>query len=195
MLVKQAEFVLSAMGPAQYPDDELPEIALAGRSNVGKSSLINCLIRRKNLARRSATPGKTQALNYYLVHANTPLYIVDFPGYGYAKVSKEMRAKWGQMIEEYLLQRHVLKLVLLVVDIRHQPTEDDAAMYEWLQYHQIPRVVIATKADKITKGKRDQHIKVIKRTLQLDAADPLVIFSAENGLGREQLWEIIMNHI
>lgn len=193
MMIKQSQFIISAMGPDQYPEDGLPEIALAGRSNVGKSSMINCLIQRKNLARRSATPGKTQSLNYYYILTEPlgELYFVDFPGYGYAKVSKTLREHWGRLIEHYLQHREVLKLVLLVVDLRHSPTADDQAMYNWLQHYNIPRCVVATKADKIPKGKWDKHRKVVRQTLQMSAADPLIIFSSETGLGREQLWEMI----
>lgn len=195
MIVKQAEFVISAMGPDQYPDDDLPEIALAGRSNVGKSSLINCLLQRKNLARRSATPGKTQSLNYYAVDAEVPLYLVDFPGYGYAKVSKTMRERWGEMIEHYFMNRSDLRLVLLVVDLRHQPSNDDVAMYEWLRYYDIPCAVIATKADKITKGKWEQHRRVVRQGLGLEQGEPLITFSSESGLGREPLWDVIREYI
>src|SRR5690606_12455586 len=158
MKIKQTEFVISAVRPNQYPDDGLPEIGLAGRSNVGKSSLINRMIERKNLARTSSQPGKTQQLNYYRI--NGSLYFVDFPGYGYAKVSKAQRAKWGQLIESYLRGRDQLKLQLLVVDLRHPPTEDDRLMYDWLRHYGIPTCVVATKADKISRSRREQHLKI-----------------------------------
>jgi GTP-binding protein len=186
MKVNHSEFVISAVGPDQYPQDALPEIALAGRSNVGKSSMINRLINRKNLARKSATPGKTQTLNYYRI--NMELYFVDFPGYGYAKVSKSLRDQWGRMIERYLQERDVLKLVLVVVDLRHPPSKEDQAMYDWLLHFNIPRCVVATKADKIPKGKWDKHRKMVKETLHMDPNDPIVLFSSELGLGKDELW-------
>ena len=193
MKVTKAEFVISAVGPAQYPEDALPEIALAGRSNVGKSSLINRMISRKNLARTSATPGKTQQLNYYRV--NEDLYLVDFPGYGDAKVSKSQRAAFGEMVEKYLLSRDELKLVLLVVDMRHPPTKDDVSMYEWLQHYDRPVCVVATKADKIPKTRRQKHVKIVKETLGFQPHHSFVMFSSELGLGKEELWEIIESHI
>lgn len=189
MKITQAEFIISAVQPHQYPEDALPEIALAGRSNVGKSSLINKLIQRKNLARTSSQPGKTQQLNYYRV--NDMVYFVDFPGYGYAKVSKSQREAWGQMIERYLREREPLKLVLLIVDIRHPPSKDDVLMYEWLKHFQIPMCVVATKSDKIPRGKWDKHIRIIRDTLQADPRDRVVLFSSETGSGREQIWEVI----
>ena len=155
MQVHKAEIVISAVSPEQYPKTKLPEIALAGRSNVGKSSFINTLINRKSLARTSGKPGKTQTLNFYLIEE--ALHFVDVPGYGYAKVSKTERAKWGQMIETYLTQREQLKAVVSLVDMRHDPTEDDIQMYEFLKYYQIPVIVVATKSDKIKRGQWNKH--------------------------------------
>jgi GTP-binding protein len=189
MKVVEAEFVISAVGPQQYPEDALPEIALAGRSNVGKSSLINRMIQRKNLARTSSQPGKTQTLNFYRI--NQCLYFVDLPGYGYAKVSKSLRREWGRFIERYLLERERLKLLILIVDLRHPPTRDDQMMYEWLKYHRVPVCVVATKADKIPRGKWQKHLKIVKETLQFHPADPLVLFSSETGQGRDELWKVI----
>ncbi len=186
MKVTQAEFVISAVGPDQYPVDALPEIALAGRSNVGKSSLINRMINRKNLARTSSTPGKTQHLNYYRI--NEELYFVDFPGYGYAKVSKTQRQVWGKMIEKYLLERETLKLALLVVDLRHPPTKDDELMYDWLKHYDIPVCVVATKADKIPKTRWQKHVKQMKDALLLRKTDAFIMFSSETGVGRDELW-------
>lgn len=186
MKVTQAEFVISAVGPDQYPVDALPEIALAGRSNVGKSSLINRMINRKNLARTSSTPGKTQHLNYYRI--NEELYFVDLPGYGYAKVSKSQRQVWGKMIEKYLLERKELKLVLLVVDLRHPPTKDDELMYDWLKHYDIPICVVATKADKIPKSRWQKHAKQMKEGLLMRKTDTFVMFSSETGLGKDDLW-------
>ena len=193
MKVNKAEFVISAVGPAQYPEDALPEIALAGRSNVGKSSLINRMISRKNLARTSSTPGKTQHLNYYRV--NDDLYLVDFPGYGYAKVSKTQRAAWGAMIEKYLLEREALKLTLLIVDMRHPPSKDDVNMYDWLIHYGVPVCVVATKADKIPKSRWQKHIKIVKETLGFQPEHSLVMFSSETGLGKDELWTVIQSHM
>ncbi|MHA6485171.1 ribosome biogenesis GTP-binding protein YihA/YsxC [Paenibacillus sp. strain BS8-2] len=193
MKILDAQFIISAVLPHQYPEDALPEIALAGRSNVGKSSLINKMIMRKNLARTSSQPGKTQQLNYYKV--NDFVYFVDFPGYGYAKVSKTQREKFGQMIETYLQSREPLKLQLLIIDIRHEPSKDDVLMYQWLKHFEIPTCIVATKADKIPRSKWDKHIKMIKTTLEADPRDSVVLFSSETGLGREQLWDVITEAI
>lgn len=192
MKITNAEFIISAVGPAQYPDDGFPEIGLAGRSNVGKSSLINKMIMRKNLARTSSQPGKTQQLNYYRI--NDSMYFVDVPGYGYAKVSKVQRAAWGKMIEAYFRERDALRLVLLVVDLRHPPTEDDYMMHQWLTHYEVPVAVVATKADKVPKSRWPKHLKQVRTTLGLHADTPLVLFSAETGQGREELWDIILSH-
>jgi len=189
MRVTQAEFVISAVGPAQYPTDGLPEVALAGRSNVGKSSLINRMIQRKNLARTSSQPGKTQTLNYYRIDGK--LYFVDLPGYGYAKVSMAKRQEWGKFIENYLLKRELLRLVILLVDVRHPPTKDDIAMYDWLTYYGIPVCIVATKADKIPRGKWPRHLKQVKETLGVADNVPVVLFSSETGLGKDELWSLI----
>ncbi|NGM83590.1 YihA family ribosome biogenesis GTP-binding protein [Paenibacillus sp. 7124] len=193
MKVTKAEFVISAVGPSQYPEDALPEIALAGRSNVGKSSLINRMISRKNLARTSSTPGKTQHMNYYRI--NDSLYYVDFPGYGYAKVSKVQRAAWGKMVEKYLAERETLKLVLLVLDLRHPPTADDRMMYEWLKHYDIPMCVVATKADKIPKTRLPRHIKIMKEALGVLPGESFIPFSSELGLGKDELWALIESQI
>jgi GTP-binding protein len=189
MKVNAAEFIISAVGPSQYPTDALPEIALAGRSNVGKSSLINRLIQRKNLARTSSQPGKTQTLNYYLI--NTDLYFVDLPGYGYAKVAKTKRETWGKFIENYLLEREELKLLLLLVDLRHPPSKDDIAMYNWLKHVDVPMCVVATKADKVSKSQWQKHLKIIRDALIFDPSDGLILFSSETGLGKDELWQVI----
>lgn len=192
MKVTKAEFIISAVGPNQYPEDALPEIALAGRSNVGKSSLINRMINRKNLARTSSTPGKTQHLNYYRI--NDRVYFVDVPGYGYAKVSKTQREVWGKMIEKYLQERETLKLVLQIIDLRHPPTKDDELMYDWLKAYDLPVCVVATKADKIPKSRWQKHLKIIKEGLVLRAGDPLILFSAEEGIGKDELWAQIAQY-
>lgn len=189
MKVHNVEMVISAVKPEQYPEDGLPEFALAGRSNVGKSSFINKMIGRKALARISSKPGKTQTLNFYKIEEQ--LFFVDVPGYGYAKVSKSEREAWGKMIERYITARSVLRAVVLIIDLRHPPTNDDIMMYDFLKYYNIPAIIIATKADKIKKGKWDQHKKVVRETLEMDKNDPLIVFSSETGLGFEQAWQEI----
>ncbi|WP_341299947.1 ribosome biogenesis GTP-binding protein YihA/YsxC [Lysinibacillus sp. FSL H8-0500] len=191
MKVHNVEMVISAVRPDQYPEDGLPEFALAGRSNVGKSSFINRMIGRKALARISSKPGKTQTLNFYKIEEQ--LFFVDVPGYGYAKVSKSEREAWGKMIERYLTGRHELKAVVQIIDLRHPPTADDRMMYDFLKHYNIPCIVIATKADKIPKGKWDKHKKIIKETLDMAKGDPLIVFSSETGLGFEEAWRIIEN--
>lgn len=193
MKVTSAEIVISAVRHEQYPDDGLPHIALAGRSNVGKSSFINKMINRKALARTSSKPGKTQTLNFYLI--NEMLYFVDVPGYGYAKVSKSEREAWGKMIETYMTKSENLKVVLLIVDLRHPPSKDDVMMYEFLKHYEIPTIVIATKADKIPKGKWQKHIKDVKETLQLEKTDPLVLFSSETGQGKDEAWSTLFKYV
>ncbi|MDQ0196256.1 ribosome biogenesis GTP-binding protein YihA/YsxC [Paenibacillus wynnii] len=193
MKVTSSDFIISAVGPDQYPDDALPEVALAGRSNVGKSSLINRMIDRKNLARTSSTPGKTQHMNYYLI--NEMMYFVDFPGYGYAKVSKSQRAVWGKMVEKYLAERDTLKLVLLIVDLRHPPTSNDKMMFDWLKHYDLPLCVVATKADKIPKTRWPKHIKIMKQELGVLPGDNFIPFSSEIGLGKEELWSLVEGFI
>lgn len=193
MKITSAEFVISAVGPKQYPTDALPEIALAGRSNVGKSSLINKMLQRKSLARTSSKPGKTQTLNYYRI--NELFYFVDLPGYGFARVSKSVRAEWGNMIENFLTKRKELKVVLSIVDLRHPPTRDDQDMYTWLKHLDIPVIVVATKADKIPRGKWQKHLKITKETLDMVKGDPLILFSAETGEGKDVLWGELLKRI
>jgi GTP-binding protein len=193
MKITSAEFVVSAVGPKQYPADGLPEIALVGRSNVGKSSLLNKMMNRKGLARTSSKPGKTQTLNYFRV--NNMLYFVDFPGYGYAKVAKSLKQQWGKMIENYLKQRQELRFVIQLVDIRHAPSKDDVAMYDWCKEIGIPTVVVATKGDKIARGRWLQHTKVIREQLQLRGDDALIVFSSETGQGRDELWGEIVRRL
>ncbi|MFJ7738719.1 ribosome biogenesis GTP-binding protein YihA/YsxC [Lysinibacillus sp. NPDC097287] len=189
MKVHNVELVISAVRPEQYPEDGLPEFALAGRSNVGKSSFINRMIGRKSMARISSKPGKTQTLNFYKIEEQ--LFFVDVPGYGYAKVSKTEREAWGKMIERYITGREELKAVVQIVDLRHPPTADDCMMYDFLKHYNIPCIIIATKADKIPKGKWDKHKKIVKDTLEMDKNDPLIVFSSEKGLGFEEVWREI----
>ena len=186
MKVHNVEMIGSFVRPEQFPEDGLPEFALAGRSNVGKSSFINRMIGRKPMARISSKPGKTQQLNFYRIEEK--LYYVDVPGYGYAKVSKSERAAWGKMIEKYFMSREPLRAVVLIVDLRHSPTADDCMMYDFLKHYNIPVIVVATKADKIPKGKWDKHKKIVKETLEMEKGDPLVVFSSEKGLGFDEAW-------
>ncbi|WHY76372.1 ribosome biogenesis GTP-binding protein YihA/YsxC [Neobacillus sp. WH10] len=193
MKVVSSDIIISAVKPEQYPETELPEFALAGRSNVGKSSFINKMLNRKGLARISSKPGKTQTLNFYLI--NEILHFVDVPGYGYAKVSKSERAAWGKMIETYFTTREQLRAVVLIVDLRHPPTSDDVMMYDFLKHYEIPCIIIATKADKIPRGKWQKHLKVTRQTLDLDKNDHLVLFSSETGEGKEQAWQILQSYM
>lgn len=193
MKVVSSDIVISAVKPAQYPESELPEFALAGRSNVGKSSFINKMLNRKGLARISSKPGKTQTLNFYLI--NEILHFVDVPGYGYAKVSKKEREAWGKMIETYLTTREQLRAVLLIVDLRHPPTSDDIMMYNFLKHYHIPCIVIATKADKIPKSKWQKHFNVTKETLDLDPDDTIILFSSETGKGKDEAWAAIKSYM
>lgn len=193
MKVTKAEIVISAVAQAQYPKTNLPEIALAGRSNVGKSSFINKMIGRKNLVRTSSKPGKTRTLNFYTI--NDAFYFVDVPGYGYAKVSKTEREKWGKMIEEYFESREQLRVVVLVVDIRHKPTKEDMQMFHYVTYLNIPLLIIATKLDKIAKTKRTQHIKQINAHFESDGDVTIIPFSAETGENKEAVWKAMEHYI
>ncbi|MBP2619866.1 ribosome biogenesis GTP-binding protein YihA/YsxC [Streptococcus panodentis] len=188
-----ADILLSAANQSHYPQDDIPEIALAGRSNVGKSSFINTLLNRKNLARTSGKPGKTQLLNFFNI--DDKLRFVDVPGYGYAKVSKTERAKWGRMIEEYLTSRDNLRAVVSLVDLRHDPSADDVQMYEFLKYYDIPVILVATKADKIPRGKWNKHEAAIKKKLDFDKNDDFVLFSSVSKDGLDAAWDAILAKI
>lgn len=166
MIIKTSEYAVSAVKASQYPKDNLPEIALAGRSNVGKSSLINSLLQRKNLARTSAQPGKTQTLNFYRV--NKKFYLVDVPGYGYARVSQKQRARFGQMIQDYLETRSNLRGLIILIDSRHAPTKDDIAMYNYAQYLNLPLLLVCTKIDKVKKSQLNKVEINLKRAMNLD---------------------------
>lgn len=185
--------IISAVKKAQYPDTGLTEVALSGRSNVGKSTFINSMIGRKNMARTSQQPGKTQTLNFYNI--DEQLIFVDVPGYGYAKVSKVQREKFGKMIEEYITQRENLKLVIQLVDLRHQPTEDDVLMYNYLKHFDIPTLVICTKEDKIAKGKVQKHIKIIKDKLELESGDNIISYSSIKNSKQQEIWNFIETYI
>lgn len=189
MDVNNVELIISAVRPEQYPETDLPEYALAGRSNVGKSSFINTMIRRKSMARISQKPGKTQTLNFYKIEE--ALFFVDVPGYGFAKVSKTEREKWGVMIETYITSREQLRGVIQIVDVRHKPTEDDRMMYEFLKYYDIPVIVIATKADKIPRSKWQKNAKIVRETLDFDPDDKFVLFSSETKMGKDEAWQFI----
>lgn len=187
-----ADILLSATNKSHYPQDDIPEVALAGRSNVGKSSFINTMLNRKNLARTSGKPGKTQLLNFFNI--DDKLRFVDVPGYGYARVSKKEREKWGKMIEEYLTTRDNLRAVVSLVDLRHEPSSDDVQMYEFLKYYEIPVILVATKADKIPRGKWNKHESMIKKKLDFDKADTFIIFSSVNKTGVEEAWDAIFDY-
>ncbi|WP_438311232.1 ribosome biogenesis GTP-binding protein YihA/YsxC [Sporosarcina sp. FA9] len=189
MKVHNVEMIMSAVKTEQYPKEGYPEFALAGRSNVGKSSFINKMIGRKSLARTSSKPGKTQTLNFYKIEEQ--LFFVDVPGYGYAKISKSTSAKFGPMIDEYLVSREELRAVIQIVDLRHPPSAEDCNMYDFLVNYEIPAIVIATKADKIPRGKFEKHKKIVRDRLQMRVDDPLIIFSAEKGIGMDEAWKEI----
>jgi len=191
MHIKQAVLETVCGITSVLPKNDLPEIAFLGKSNVGKSSLINTLMQRKSLARTSQAPGKTQTINYYKV--NDSLYFVDLPGYGYAKVSQELRQKWGKMIERYITSSPTLKLICLLVDIRHEPTENDRLMYDWIKYHGYKVLLILTKADKLKRSVLNKHIKMIEKALKVADEDMIVAFSSETKQGREEVYEIIDN--
>ena len=192
LLWHKAEYIISAVGPEQYPEEDKPELAVYGRSNVGKSSLINKLTNRKNLARVGKTPGRTQSINFFDI--NNEWYLVDLPGYGYAKVSQETRIKWGKMMNTYFRVRKNLKGVIQLVDIRHKPTEDDRMMINMLWECQIPFLLVATKADKIARGQRPKYLKIIAETLGLQNWQDIIPFSSEDGTGTKELVEAV-NHI
>lgn len=189
MKITSAELTISAARVDQFPKNPAPEIALSGRSNVGKSSFINTLLARKGLARTSQRPGKTQTLNYYWL--NDRFHFVDVPGYGYAKVSKSERESWGKVMESYFQSREQLKAVVQLVDARHRPSEDDIMMYDWLKYHELPVILIGTKADKVPKNKWGSYSDRIKEDLQLAEGDPLILFSAETAQGKDKAWGAI----
>ncbi len=199
MKIKQSSLAASAVHKQQYPERQLPEIVLLGRSNVGKSSLINCLLNRKNLARVSASPGKTRLLNFYLVESEIAnnqydFYFVDLPGYGYAKVSQSERSRWLEMIEEFLSSRVDDKFCWQVVDIRHQPSELDLVMHRILVDAGYQILLVANKADKISRGARSRQLKLIGEALQVNPAE-IIAFSSESGEGKQQLVTIIKDHL
>lgn len=185
MKITDVELAVTAVRRSQYPTDGLPEFLLVGRSNVGKSSFINTIINRKNLARISSRPGKTQTLNFYFV--NKSFYLVDVPGYGYAAVNRKLQEKLGKMIEEYLEKRDELRRVFMLIDFRIKPTEDDLLMYNFLKYYNIPVTIVATKVDKVGSSKKEKNKKMILDTFDLVMGDDLVLFSSVTKLGRDEI--------
>lgn len=188
MKIIKSDLHAIAVSPKQYPNDELFEIAFAGRSNVGKSSFINSMINRTNLARTSGKPGKTRTINFYII--NDSFRFVDLPGYGYAQVSKSERKKWGDIIEKYLVTRENLREVILIVDIRHEPTEQDLMMYNWIKSFGYTGIVLATKADKISKGNYAKHIKKIKTKLGIKDSNLVIPYSSEKKINKDEVWKI-----
>lgn len=192
MNVQSAALKVVAGSVKQFPEETLPEIAFVGKSNVGKSSLINSLLGRKSLARTSSAPGKTRTINWYEVDER--LFFVDLPGYGYAKVSKAEQMKWGKVIEHYLHHRQSLRLVLLLVDSRHAPGEGDRMMMDWLQYYNVPTLVVATKSDKINRSQHERQKKIIREALGIDKED-ILLYSSETKVGRDEVWSRIADLI
>ena len=189
MVIKNVNLETVCGITSTIPDNMLDEVAFAGKSNVGKSSLINALMNRKALARTSSQPGKTQTINFYNV--NESMYLVDLPGYGYANANVEIKAKWGQMIENYLHTSQRLKAVFLLIDIRHEPSENDQLMYEWMGHQGYAPIIIATKADKLKRGQVIRHVQMIREVLQMEPESIVIPFSAETKQGREEIWELI----
>ncbi len=193
MKIRKAQLEKIAVNKKQYPSPHLPEIAFAGRSNVGKSSFINSMVNRKDLARISGKPGKTRTINFYNI--NDQFRFVDLPGYGYAKVSKAEKEKWGHIIEEYLSSRENLIEVILLVDIRHEPTELDLMMYNWIKFFGYSGLVIATKADKIPKGKYQSHINMIKNKLNIEDLELIIPYSSTKNINKDLIWEILEDRL
>ena len=189
MVIKNVSLETVIGVTSKIPQNEMPEIAFAGKSNVGKSSLINALMNRKSLARTSAQPGKTQTINFYNI--NQELYFVDLPGYGYAKVSREEKEKWGKMVEKYLRQSNVLRAVFLLIDIRHDPSANDKLMYDWICANGFQPIVIATKADKINRSQLQKQVKAVRQGLGVDKETAVIPFSAQTRQGRDEIYEMI----
>ncbi len=188
MHIKTADFVTSAVKSTQYPEAQLPEIAFSGRSNVGKSSLINTLLNRKKLVKTSSTPGRTQLINFFII--NQAFYLVDLPGYGYARVPASVSKKWGPMIEGYLKERASLQAVTLIMDIRRTPQAEERNFIDWLHLYQIPTLLVLTKADKLSRTKQNKQVQLIASTLEV-TREQLTPFSAKSRQGKDQLWALI----
>lgn len=193
MKINTIELIISAVRESQYPTDNKKEFLLVGRSNVGKSSLINTIINRKNYARTSATPGKTQTLNFYKV--NNEFYLVDAPGYGFAKVRNSLKKKFGLIMESYLKSRDNLQMVFLLIDFRHKPTNDDIMMYDYLKYYDIPVTIICTKVDKVSKNNHDKNKKIIMKELNLVEDSNLILFSSITKSGKDEIYEEIAKYL
>jgi GTP-binding protein len=194
MIIKKAELeTVCGVTTARFPEHDQPEFAFAGKSNVGKSSLINALMNRKSLARISSQPGKTQTINFY--HVNDALYCVDLPGYGYAKASEEIKAKWGRMIERYLKDAPMLRCVFLLIDIRHDPSDNDKLMYDWIVSNGYHPIIIATKLDKLKRSQVPKQIKAVREGLGMDKDGVIIPFSSETKQGRDEVWDFIENEI
>ena len=193
MKIDSSELTNIAVRKSQYPEEVYSEFLLVGKSNVGKSSFINTILSRKNFARTSSKPGKTQTLNFYLVNNN--FYLVDVPGYGYANVSKSVQKKFGLMIEEYITNRKKLKMVFMLIDFRHKPNENDVLMYDYLKYYNIPVSIIATKYDKVKSSQRDKNEKLIRSTLDIKESDNLILFSSVTKKGKEEVYRQIIDKL
>lgn len=193
MVIKTAELETLCGITSTLPENTLPEVAFAGKSNVGKSSLINGLLNRKALARTSSSPGKTQTINFYNI--NKEFYFVDLPGYGYAKVSQEIRSKWGKMIENYLHSSRQLKALFLLIDIRHEPGENDKIMYDWIVANGYEPIIIATKLDKIKRSQKDKNVKIIREKICPNTSTKIIPFSAVSKQGKEEIWTFIESAI
>lgn len=193
MVIKKVDLETVCGITSKLPENTQPEFAFAGKSNVGKSSLINALMNRKAYARTSSQPGKTQTINFY--HINDAFYYVDLPGYGYATASVEVKAKWGKMIENYLHRSQMLKCVFLLIDIRHDPSENDKLMYNWIEAQGYQPVIIATKSDKIKRSQLPKHLKMLRVGLGLGTDAVMIPFSAESKQGREEIWDYIEQHM
>lgn len=193
MKITSVELDISAVRQSQYPENNLPEFLIVGRSNVGKSSFVNTMINRKNFARTSSKPGKTQTLNFYKI--NKDFYFVDVPGYGYAITDKKTQLKFGKMIEDYVANREYLKEVFMLIDFRHKPTEDDILMYKYLKYYNLKVTIVATKIDKISFGQREKYKNVILKTLELQENDNLILFSSVTKDGKKDVYQTIEKYL
>ncbi len=193
MKIYSAEFIKSAVWPPQYPPTTLPEIAFVGRSNVGKSSLINTLVGRKNLAKISNTPGRTQLINFFAI--NEKISFVDLPGYGFAKVSQSVKKNWGEMVEAYLQERQNLTLVIFILDIRRDLTEDDLSLRNWLDHYRIPYLYVLTKTDKLSNNQAINHRSKIERDLHVEAGRGIILFSTKTQQGKNDIWQALEDHV
>jgi GTP-binding protein len=193
MKIISAEFIKSAVWPPQYPPATLPEIAFVGRSNVGKSSLINTLVGRKSLAKTSNTPGRTQLINFFSI--NKSMLFVDLPGYGFAKVPQSVKKNWGEMVEAYLKERQNLALVVFILDIRRDPSGDDLSLRDWLEHYRIPYLYVLTKTDKLSNNQAINYRSKIERDLQVEAEKGIILFSAKTEQGKNDIWQALEDHL